>query len=105
MILRKYRFTSKKAATTLINKLGDKHNHNIIILGEKPKEVDGEFVYSGTLDVDVIWDGEPHPDWKLKEVWTANPIHSVGGVALSTEYMKQCQVERPELFPKDDSDV
>ena len=113
---RKYSFGSKGAATTKINALGldeegnPTHNHAIVHLGNivvTPAELDEdgniitEAVLSDTYHIDVLWDGEPNPDWDNQLVWCApNGLHIFANGAALAEWTAKCKELRPDLFPE-----
>ena len=117
---RKYQFGSKGAATTKINALGTAtdedgntyptHNHAIVHLGNivvTPAEIDEdgnivtEAVLSDTYHIDVLWDGEPNPDWDNQLVWCAPVgLHCFANSAAIAEWTAKCKELRPDLFPE-----
>lgn len=113
---RKYSFGSKGAATTKINQLGvdeegnPTHNHAIVHLGNivvTPAEVDAEgniiteAVLSDTYHIDVLWDGEPNPDWDNQLVWCAPVgLHTFGSSSAIAEWVETCKSLRPDFFPE-----
>ena len=98
-VFRKYEFGSQGAASTKINALGlddegnPTHSHSIVRLGhivttkgtydEEGNELTAP-VLSDSYHVDVLWNGEPDPDWDAQMVWCA-PMGfiSLGLLALS----------------------
>ena len=113
---RKYQFGSKGAATTKINALGvdeegnPTHSHAIVHLGNivvTPAEIDAEgniiteAVLSDTYHIDVLWDGEPNPDWDNQLVW-CEPVglHTFGSSSAIAEWVETCKELHPEYFPE-----
>jgi len=120
---RKYSFGSKSAATAKINALGideegnPTHNNAIVRLGNlvvTPAEIDAEgnviteAVLTDTYHVDVLWDGEPNPDWDAQMVWP-NPdilgVHVFGSSKAIAEYMEKVKELHPEYFPDPEENV
>ena len=113
---RKYQFGSKGAATTKINALGldeegnPTHKHAIVHLGNivvTPAELDAEgnivteAVLSDTYHIDVLWNGEPNPDWDNQLVWCAPVgLHCFANSAAIAEWTAKCKELRPDLFPE-----
>ena len=113
---RKYQFGSKGAATTKINQLGvdeegnPTHSHAIVHLGNivvTPAEIDAEgniiteAVLSDTYHIDVLWDGEPNPDWDNQLVWCAPMgVHTFGSSSAIAEWVEKCRELHPEYFPE-----
>lgn len=113
---RKYSFGSKGAATTKINALGvdeegnPTHSHAIVHLGNivvTPAEIDAEgniiteAVLSDTYHIDVLWDGEPNPDWDNQLVWCAPVgLHTFGSSSAIAEWTEKCKELRPDFFPE-----
>ena len=113
---RKYQFGSKGAATTKLNALGldedgnPTHKHAIVHLGNivvTPAEIDEdgnivtEAVLSDTYHIDVLWDGEPNPDWDNQMVWCAPVgLHCFANSAAIAEWTAKCKELRPDLFPE-----
>lgn len=113
---RKYSFGSKGAATTKINALGldedgnPTHSHAIVHLGNivvTPAELDEEgnivteAVLSDTYHIDVLWDGEPNPDWDNQLVWCAPVgLHTFGSSKAVAEWTAKCKELHPEYFPE-----
>jgi hypothetical protein len=113
---RKYQFGSKGAATTKINALGldeegnPTHKHAIVHLGNivvTPAELDEEgnilteAVLSDTYHIDVLWDGEPNPDWDNQLVWCAPVgLHTFGSSKAIAEWTAKCKELHPEYFPE-----
>ena len=113
---RKYEFGSKSAATAKINLLGlpgeqeePAHNHTIVKLGHivtTPATYDDDgneltaAVRSSNYHVDVLWDGEPDPSWDNQMVWCRGiGVHSFGSSEANREFIAECKVQRPDLFP------
>ena len=112
---RKYQFGSKGAVTTKINALGldedgnPTHKHAIAHLGNivvTPAEIDEdgnivtEAVLSDTYHIDVLWDGEPNPDWDNQLVWCAPVgLHCFANSEAIAEWTAKCKELRPDLFP------
>ena len=115
-VFRKYQFGSKSAATTKINALGvdedgnPTHNHAIVRLGNlvvTPAEIDEEgnviteAVLTDTYHVDVLWDGEPNPDWDAQMVWCPPMgVHTFGSSSAIAEWTEKCKELRPDFFPE-----
>ena len=113
---RKYEFGSQSAATTKINALGldsegaPTHSHSIVRLGhivttpatyDADGNVDTAAVLSDNYHVDVLWNGEPDPDWDNQLVWCAPMgVHMFGSSSAIAEWVAECKVQRPELFPE-----
>lgn len=113
---RKYQFGSKGSATTKINALGideegnPTHNHAIVHLGhlvETPAEIDEEgnivteAVLSSTYHIDVLWDGEPNPDWDNQMVFCPPMgVHTFGSSSAIAEWTAKCKELFPEYFPE-----
>ena len=113
---RKYSFGSKGAATTKLNALGldedgnPTHKHAIVHLGNivvTPAEFDAEgnivteAVLSDTYHIDVLWDGEPNPDWDNQMVWCAPMgLHTFGSSKAIAEWTAKCKELFPEYFPE-----
>ena len=112
---RKYEFGSQGAATTKINALGvdsdgnPTHSHSIarlghIVLTPATYDDDGNEVTAAVLSddyhVDVMWSGEPDEDWDNQMVWCAPMgVHSFGSSVAEEEWIAECKVQRPDLFP------
>src|SRR5210317_2063245 len=112
---RKYSFGSQGAATAKINALGldeegnATHSHSIVRLGNiviTPGTYDEEGneltapVLSDKYHVDVMWNGEPDPDWDNQLVWcTPMGVHVFGSSSAIREWVEECKVQRPDLFP------
>jgi len=117
---RKYQFGSKSAATAKINALGvdednnPTHNHAIVRLGNlvlTPAEIDEEgniiteAVLTDTYHIDVLWDGEPDPDWDNQLVWCAPVgVHTFGSSSAIAEWTEKCQELHPEYFTTQEVD-
>ena len=115
-VFRKYQFGSKSAANEKINALGidedgnPTHNHAIVRLGNlvvTPAEIDAEgnviteAVLTDTYHVDVLWDGEPNPDWDAQMVWCAPMgVHTFGSSSAIAEWTEKCKELHPEYFPE-----
>jgi len=113
---RKYQFGSKGAATAKINALGvdeegnPTHSNAIVHLGNivvTPAEIDAEgniiteAVLSDTYHIDVLWDGEPNPDWDNQMVWCAPVgLHTFGSSSAIAEWTEKCKELFPEYFPE-----
>ena len=113
---RKYEFGSKGAATAKINALGideegnPTHNHAIVRLGnlvlqEGTYDEDGNEVtppvMSDTYHVDVLWDGEPNPEWDSNMVWCPPMgVHTFGSSSAIAEWTSKCKELHPEYFPE-----
>lgn len=115
-VFRKYAFGSQGAATTKINALGideegnPTHPHSIVRLGhivETPAVLDEEgnvveeAILSDEYCVDVLWSGQADAAWDSNVVW-CKPIgvHTFGSSSAIAEWMQECKVQRPELFPE-----
>jgi len=112
---RKYEFGSQGAATAKINALGldeegnATHSHSIVRLGhivttKGTYDEDGNEltapVLSDKYHVDVMWNGEPDPDWDSQMVWCAPMgVHVFGSSRAIREWVEECKVQRPDLFP------
>ena len=109
---RKYEFGSKSAATAKINLLGEEgvdHDHSIVVLGNiitTPATYDDDgnvltaAVKSSNYHVDVMWDGEPDPSWDNQMVWCVGTgVHSFGSSSANAEFIAECKVQRPDLYP------
>ena len=115
-VFRKYSFGSISAANEKINALGideegnPTHNNAIVRLGNlvvTPAEIDEEgnviteAVLTDTYHVDVLWDGEPNPDWDAQMVWCAPMgVHTFGSSSAIAEWTEKCKELHPEYFPK-----
>ena len=113
---RKYRFTTKAAASTKIAALGTDedgnatHGHLVVELGHEittpatyneEGEILTEAVYSDAYLVDVLWDGEALSSWESSLVWCAPfGLLVMGASEVQNEWLEQCKIERPELFPE-----
>ena len=113
---RKYEFGSKSAASAKINALGideegnPTHNNAIVRLGHivvTPAEIDEEgniiteAVLSDDYSVDVLWDGEPNPDWDGQMIWCAPlGVHAFGSSSAIAEWTQKCKELYPEYFPE-----
>lgn len=113
---RKYAFNSESSANEKINALGideegnPTHNHAIVRLGNlvvTPAEIDAEgnviteAVLTDTYHVDVLWDGEPNPDWDAQMVWCAPMgVHTFGSSSAIAEWTEKCKELHPEYFPE-----
>ena len=113
---RKYQFGSKGAATTKINALGvdeegnPTHSHAIVHLGNivvTPAEIDAEgniiteAVLSDTYHIDVLWDGEPNPDWDNQMVFCPPMgVHTFGSSSAIAEWVETCKSLFPQYFPE-----
>jgi hypothetical protein len=115
-IFRKYEFGSQGAATTKINALGvdeegnPTHSHSIVRLGhivttkgtydEEGNELTAP-VLSDKYHVDVMWNGEPDPDWDSQMVWCAPMgVHVFGSSSAIREWVSTCKELHPEYFPE-----
>ena len=119
-VFRKYRFGSKGAATTKINALGvdeegnETHNHLIQELGhevlteatyDEEGEILTEAVYGDGYLVDVLWDGEADASWNNQLIWMSPfGLLVMGASDVQREWLEQCKIERPELFPEPSDD-
>ena len=120
-VFRKYSFGSKGAATAKINALGvdeeenPTHSHAIVHLGNivvTPAEIDEEgniiteAVLSDTYHIDVLWDGEPNPDWDNQLVWCAPVgVHTFGSSSAIAEWTEKCKELHPEYFPEPSEEI
>ena len=120
-VFRKYQFGSKSAATAKINALGideegnPTHNNAIVRLGNlvvTPAEIDAEgnviteAVLTDTYHVDVLWDGEPNPDWDAQMVWCAPMgVHTFGSSSAIAEWTEKCKELHPEYFPEPSEEI
>jgi hypothetical protein len=58
-------------------------------------------VLSSTYHIDVLWDGEPDPDWDSAMVWCAPMgIHTFGSSSAIREWTEKCKELHPEYFPE-----
>ena len=117
---RKYQFGSKSAATTKINALGvdsdgeATHDHSVVRLGHivtTPATYDDDgneltaAVLSDDYHVDVLWKGDPDSDWDNQMVWCAPMgVHTFGSSSAIAEWIAECKVQRPDLFPDADDE-
>ena len=115
-IFRKYSFGSKGAATAKINALGldedgnPTHKHAIVHLGnivvtpatfDEEGNILTEAVLSDTYHIDVLWDGEPNPDWDNQMVWCPPMgLHTFGSSKAIAEWTAKCKELFPEYFPE-----
>ena len=115
-VFRKYRFTTKAAATTKIAALGTDedgnatHGHLVVELGheittpatyDEEGEILTEAVYADTYLVDVLWDGEALSSWESNLVWCAPfGLLVMGASEVQNEWLEACKAARPELFPE-----
>ena len=113
---RKYQFGSKSAATTKLNALGldeegnPTHKHAIVHLGnivvtpatfDEEGNILTEAVLSDTYHIDVLWDGEPNPDWDNQIVWCPPMgLHTFGSSKAIAEWTETCRSLHPEYFPE-----
>jgi hypothetical protein len=113
---RKYSFGSKGAATTKLNALGldeegnPTHKHAIVHLGnivvtpatfDEEGNILTEAVLSDTYHIDVLWDGEPNPDWDNQMVWCAPVgLHTFGSSKAIAEWTETCRSLHPDYFPE-----
>jgi len=113
---RKYRYATKAAATTKIAALGTDddgnatHGHLIVELGhevttpatyDEEGEVLTEAVYGDEYLVDVLWDGDPESSWDNQMIWMSPfGLLVMGASDVQNEWLAQCKIERPELFPE-----
>ena len=59
-------------------------------------------VLSDNYHVDVLWNGAPDPDWDAQMVWCAPMgVHVFGSSSAIAEWVAECKVQRPELFPEE----
>ena len=115
-VFRKYEFGSKSAASAKINALGlddegnPTHSHSIVRLGhivttkgtydEEGNELTPP-VLSDSYHVDVMWNGEPDPDWDAQMVWCAPMgVHVFGSSSAIREWVSTCKELHPEYFPE-----
>jgi len=113
---RKYRFATKAAASTKIAALGTDeegnatHGHTVVELGHEVTtpatyddegEILTEAVYADTYLVDVLWDGEAESSWDNQMIWMSPfGLLVMGASDVQNEWLAQCKIERPELFPE-----
>jgi hypothetical protein len=112
---RKYSFTNEAAFDAAIAALphdeegNPTHSHSIVRLGnivitpgtydEEGNEITAP-VLSDSYHVDVLWNGEPDPDWDAQMVWCAPMgVHVFGSSSAIREWIEECKVQRPDLFP------
>ena len=115
-VFRKYEFGSKSAASAKINALGldnegnPTHSHSIVRLGnivvtkgtydEEGNEITAP-VLSDSYHVDVMWNGEPDPEWDSQMVWCAPMgVHVFGSSSAIREWVSTCKELHPEYFPE-----
>ena len=56
---------------------------------------------SDTYHIDVLWDGEPNPDWDNQLVWCAPVgLHTFGSSKAIAEWTETCRSLHPEFFPE-----
>ena len=119
--LRKYEFGSKSAASAKINALGideegnPTHNNAIVRLGHivvTPAEIDEEgniitdAVLSDNYSVDVLWYGEPNPDWDGQMIFCPPMgVHTFGSSSAIAEWTQKCKELRPEFFPEPSEEI
>lgn len=112
---RKYSFTNEAAFDAAIAALphdeegNATHSHSIVRLGNivtTPATYDDDgneltaAVRSSNYHVDVLWNGEPDPDWDNQMVWCAPMgVHVFGSSSAIAEWIEECKVQRPDLFP------
>ena len=119
-IFRKYRFGSKGAFTTKLNTLGTtedmegnivpSHPHIVQELGhevltpatyDEEGEILTEAVYGDAYLVDVLWSGSADASWDNQLVWCAPfGMLVMGASDVRREWLEECKVARPELFPE-----
>ena len=120
-IFRKYRFGSKAAFTTKLNALGvddegnPTHNHLIVELGnevvtpatyDEQGEVVTAAVYGDAYLVDVLWSGSIDTSWDNQMVWCAPfGMLVMGASDVEREWLDQCKIQRPELFPEPSEEI
>ena len=113
---RKYRFGSKGAFTTKLNALGvdeegnATHSHIVAELGhevlteatyDEEGEILTEAVYGDAYLVDVLWSGSADASWDNQMVWCAPfGMLVMGASDVRREWLEECKVARPELFPE-----
>lgn len=117
---RKYKFGSKGAFTTKANALphttneeGEvvpSHSHLIVELGhevltpatyDEEGEILTEQVLGSSYLVDVLWNGDAESSWDNQVIWTKPFGQLVMGASdVRREWLEQCKVNRPELFPE-----
>jgi hypothetical protein len=88
MILRKYAFKTKSAATRKINGLKEGAAIDVSQIKQPVSEVDGEIVVGSTYDVDVLWSEEPDSTWDSVMVFPLNPVHRMGAGEVWREYLE-----------------
>ena len=58
-------------------------------------------VLSDNYHVDVLWNGEPDPDWDAQMVWCAPMgVHVFGSSSAIAEWVSTCKELHPEYFPE-----
>ena len=118
---RKYRFATKAAASTKIAALGTDedgnptHGHLVVELGheittpatyDEEGEILTEAVYGDGYLVDVLWDGEADASWNNQLIWMSPfGLLVMGASDVQREWLEQCKIERPELFPEPEEDL
>jgi len=91
--LRKYEFKSMATAQNAVNKLGEEHQHNIVMIGNI-----GE---STKYSVDVLWHGEPNASWDANMIWCAPMgVLIMGASDVEREWIETCKRKHPEYFPE-----
>ncbi len=119
-VFRKYRFATKAAASTKIAALGidedgnATHGHLIQELGyevlteatyDEEGEILTEAVYGDGYLADVLWDGEADASWSNQLIWMSPfGLLVMGASDVQSEWLEQCKIERPELFPEPSDD-
>lgn len=113
-IFRKYEFGSQAAAQEKIQALGvdqdgaATHRHTIVELGHiqlVPAIYDGEeetapAVLAENYSVDVLWYEERDEAWDDNMIWCEPMgVHTFGSSSAISEWVGECKVQRPELFP------
>ena len=115
-VFRKYIFGSKGAFTTKLKALGvdeegnPSNPHLIVELGyevttpatyDEDGEILTEQVLGSSYLVDVLWNGDAESSWNNQVIWTTPFGQLVMGASdVRREWLEQCKVNRPELFPE-----
>ena len=112
---RKYEFGSKalpprRSTPLVLTPKEPLHIHTLSCLGhivttpatyDADGNVDTAAVLSDNYHVDVLWNGEPDPDWDNQLVWCAPMgVHMFRSSSAIAEWVAECKVQRPELFPE-----
>ena len=115
---RKYEFLNAEAANNAVAALGideegnPTHPHAIVHLAHivtTPATMDEEgneleaAVLADNYSVDVLWQGEPAPQWDANMIWCAPMgVHTFGSSSAIAEWTQKCKELHPEYFPTPD---